>query len=48
VGLANIRERLAQAYGEDHRLDTRSIPGSGFSVEIEIPFQVEERTREAA
>lgn len=48
VGLANIRERLAQAYGDDHRLDTRSIPGSGFSVEIEIPFQVEERTREAA
>ncbi len=27
VGLANIRERLVQAYGPDHRFETRSIPG---------------------
>jgi sensor histidine kinase YesM len=48
VGLANIRERLAQAFGPDHRFDTRSDPGKGFSVEIEIPFQLEEPNREAA
>jgi sensor histidine kinase YesM len=48
VGLANIRERLAQAYGPDHKFEARSIPGGGFRVEIEIPFQLEEQTREAA
>ena len=48
VGLANIRERLLQAFGPDHRFDARSDPGRGFSVEIEIPFQIEEPTREAA
>jgi sensor histidine kinase YesM len=48
VGLANIRERLAQAFGPDHRFETRSDPGKGFRVEIEIPFQIEEPNREAA
>lgn len=48
VGLANIRERLAQAYGTEHRFETRSNPGAGFSVEIEIPFQIEEPPREVA
>ena len=48
VGLANIRERLAQAYGPDHRFETRSIPGGGFGVEIEIPFQLEEPKKENA
>ncbi|CAN5280398.1 hypothetical protein BH10PSE15_BH10PSE15_06860 [soil metagenome] len=48
VGLANIRERLAQAFGPDHRFETRSIPGGGYGVEIEIPFQLEEPKREAA
>ncbi|MBO9624252.1 MAG: histidine kinase [Sphingomonas sp.] len=48
VGLANIRERLAQAFGPDHRFETQSNPGEGFSVEIEIPFQLEEPNREAA
>jgi sensor histidine kinase YesM len=42
VGLTNIRERLAQAYGPEHRFDTRSTPAGGFSVEIEIPFQVDQ------
>ena len=46
VGLANIRERLAQVYGPDHRFETRSIPGGGFGVEIEIPFQLDEPVRE--
>ncbi len=38
VGIANIRNRLAQAYGEDHLFETRSPPGGGFTVLIEIPF----------
>ena len=48
VGLTNIRDRLAQAYGPDHRIDTRSMPAGGFSVEIEIPFQLEDVNSEAA
>lgn len=48
VGLANIRDRLAQAYGPDHRFDSRSTPGGGFAVEIEIPYQLEDPNREAA
>ena len=39
VGLANIRNRLMQGYGEDHLFETRSQPGGGFTVLIEIPFQ---------
>jgi sensor histidine kinase YesM len=41
VGIANIRERLAQAYGPDHRFDVRAMPTGGFGVEIEIPYQRE-------
>ncbi|HEX8388514.1 MAG TPA: histidine kinase [Sphingomonas sp.] len=48
VGLANIRERLVQAYGPNHRFETRSAPAGGFSVEIEIPFQLEDVNREVA
>jgi signal transduction histidine kinase len=48
VGLANIRERLAQAYGPEHRFETRSTAAGGFSVDIEIPFQLEDVNREAA
>ncbi|GGO95829.1 MAG: sensor histidine kinase [Sphingomonas sp.] len=48
VGHANIRERLLQAFGPDHRFETRTNPGGGFRVEIEIPFQIEEPKREAA
>lgn len=48
VGLTNTRERLAQAYGDQHRFETRSKPGGGFSVLIELPFQLEEPDREAA
>jgi two-component system, LytTR family, sensor kinase len=47
VGLANIRDRLAQAYGADHRLDIQSDPQGGFSVVIEIPFQTD-KAKEAA
>ncbi|MBM6577382.1 histidine kinase [Microvirga sp. SRT01] len=48
VGLTNIRERLVQAYGPDQRFETRSTPAGGFSVEIEIPYQLEDVNREAA
>jgi sensor histidine kinase YesM len=48
VGLANIRDRLVQAYGPDHRFDSRSTPGGGFVVEIEIPYQLDDPNREAA
>lgn len=41
VGIANIRERLVQAYGPDHRFDICAMPAGGFGVEIEIPFQLE-------
>ncbi len=42
VGLANIRNRLTQAYGADHKFETASQPGGGFIVTIEIPFQTED------
>ncbi len=40
VGLANIRDRLAQAYGEDHRFEIRTPPEGGFTVIIEIPHEI--------
>ena len=40
VGLANIKDRLAQAYGSDHRFETQSTP-EGFAVTIDIPYQPE-------
>lgn len=48
VGLANIRNRLAQAYGANHLFETRSEAGGGFTVLIEIPFTRAEEAREAA
>jgi len=39
VGLANIRNRLAQAYGDDHRFEIRSPDSGGFTVLIEIPHE---------
>ncbi len=39
VGLANIRDRLAQAYGEDHVFEIRTPPQGGFTVVIEIPYE---------
>lgn len=41
VGLANIRDRLAQAYGADHRFETQTNTNGGFSVIIDIPCQIE-------
>jgi sensor histidine kinase YesM len=39
VGLANIRDRLSQAYGAAHRFETRKNDKGGFSVIIEIPYE---------
>ena len=39
VGLANIRDRLSQAYGDDHRFEIRNPPEGGFTVIIEIPYE---------
>jgi two-component system, LytTR family, sensor kinase len=47
VGLANIRDRLAQAYGEDHRFEIRNPPEGGFTVIIEIPYEAAEREEPA-
>ena len=42
VGLANIRDRLSQAYGAAHRFETRKNEKGGFSVILEIPFETGE------
>ncbi len=39
VGLANTRDRLAQAYGDTHRFEIVDAPEGGFAVIIEIPFE---------
>jgi len=39
VGLANIRDRLHQAYGADHRFETIDPPEGGFGVLIELPVE---------
>jgi len=48
VGLANIRNRLAQAYGEDHRFEIQTPPEGGFTVIIEVPLEAEEDRRDLA
>jgi signal transduction histidine kinase len=45
VGLANIRDRLAQAYGAAHRFETLNPPDGGFAVIIEIPLERRETAR---
>jgi two-component system, LytTR family, sensor kinase len=42
VGLANIKDRLSQAYGAAHRFETRQNDRGGFSVIVEIPFETGE------
>lgn len=39
VGMANTRERLAQAYGEDQRFEHYVKAGGGFEVLLELPYQ---------
>jgi len=48
VGLANIRNRLSQAYGDTHLFETRSEAGGGFTVLIEIPFTRAARAEDVA
>jgi len=42
VGLANISERLAQAYGRDHLFQIETPPDGGFTVVIELPLERDE------
>ncbi|HVM21779.1 MAG TPA: histidine kinase [Sphingomicrobium sp.] len=44
VGLANIRDRLSQAYGTEHRFETRKNERGGFSVILEIPYETGDKT----
>lgn len=48
VGLANIQNRLMQAYGDEHLFETSSEPGGGFTVTIEIPFEAASELEPAA
>ncbi|MWV26425.1 sensor histidine kinase [Aurantiacibacter rhizosphaerae] len=51
VGLANIRDRLAQAYGEESRFEIQTPPDGGFTVTIELPYEqgeLEEDPRDLA
>nr|WP_294846841.1 histidine kinase [uncultured Sphingomonas sp.] len=43
VGLANIQDRLAQAYGAGHGFSTRSNELGGYSVIIEIPYETDQK-----
>ncbi|MDV3258047.1 MAG: histidine kinase [Sphingomonas sp.] len=43
VGLANIQDRLAQAYGAGHGFSTRTNEHGGFSVIIEIPLEFDQK-----
>ncbi len=42
VGLANIRDRLAQAYGEDQSIEFGTLSNGGFSVTIDFPYREQE------
>jgi hypothetical protein len=42
LGLANIRDRLAQAYGENQLFETSNRPEGGFQVVLELPFDARE------
>lgn len=48
VGLSNIRDRLSQAYGENHRFETIEPLEGGFAVVIELPFERRETTQDIA
>ena len=46
VGMANTRERLLQAYGDDQRFEHRVNPKGGFEVLIEMPYQTKKQSVE--
>jgi signal transduction histidine kinase len=43
VGMANTRERLMQAFGDEQRFEHRVNPSGGFEVLIEMPYQFKSR-----
>ena len=43
VGLANIQDRLNQAYGPGHGFSTRTNDRGGYSVIIEIPMDTADK-----
>lgn len=47
VGMANTRERLTQAYGEDQRFEYSLLEGGGFEVLIELPYQTKKSIEKA-
>lgn len=47
VGMANTRERLMQAYGDDQLFRASVRPGGGFEVLIEMPYQTRSMMIEA-
>ena len=38
IGFSNIRSRLEQLYGRNHRFETGNAPGGGFCATISLPF----------
>lgn len=48
VGLANIRDRLAQAYGTDQRFAVQTDREKGFGVVIDIPFLTAKQRKDNA
>ncbi len=48
VGLANIRDRLAQAYGTDQRFEVQTDRAEGFGVVIDLPFQTATQRKDNA
>ncbi len=48
VGLPNIRDRLAQAYGTDQRFEVQTDRAEGFGVVIDIPFQTAKQRKDSA
>ncbi|GGC04088.1 hypothetical protein GCM10011494_23170 [Novosphingobium endophyticum] len=47
VGLSNIRDRLSQAYGDQHRFETLEPIEGGFAVLIELPAERQEAIEDA-
>ena len=41
VGLANIRDRLREAYGADHQFESRTVQGGGYAVTIDVPYDAQ-------
>jgi len=40
IGLANVRQRLALHYGDDHRFEAGPLPGRGFAVRLTLPLEM--------